>query len=48
MISNDAISWACEREQVSTIESFKEYFDDVDNIFLEYYLPCKLESKMTW
>jgi hypothetical protein len=33
---------------MNIIKSFKEYFDVEDNIFLEYSLPCKLESKMTW
>jgi hypothetical protein len=36
----------CEREHehVSMIKSFFKYFDDVDNIFLEYSLSRKLES----
>ncbi len=29
-------------DRVSMIETFKEYFNDADNIFLEYSLPCKL------
>jgi len=27
---------------------FKKSFDDVDKIFLEYFLPFKIESKLTW
>jgi hypothetical protein len=31
--------------RMSMIESFLKYFDDVDNILLEYSLPHKIESK---
>jgi hypothetical protein len=30
------------------IKYFKEYFDDMNDIFLGKKLPHKIESKMTW
>ncbi len=33
---------------MTMIKKFKEYFDDVDIIFLECFLAHKIESKMTW
>ncbi len=33
---------------MNMIEFLKKSFDDVDRIFLEYYFPHKIESKLTW
>jgi hypothetical protein len=41
---NDVILWTCEHEceHVKMIEFFKIFFDDMDNIFLEYSFPHKI------
>jgi hypothetical protein len=39
---------ACEHEHMNTIKYFKEYFDDMNNIFLQKKLLRKIDSKMTW
>jgi hypothetical protein len=30
------------------IKSFKESFDDIERIFLEFFLPWRIQSKLMW
>jgi hypothetical protein len=44
----DAISWACEHEQGSKIESFFEYSFNVNRIFLKYFVTPRIKYLVMW
>jgi hypothetical protein len=43
-----SLAWEHEHEQRSMIESFLEYFSNMDNIFLKYFVTFRIEYFVTW